>query len=83
MTLEYSSGLYTLCSQLLQLRLGSSVDSPEVAALVYCELCPAVERVVAHGMRDFESGVHLFGKVKLSPWRVAEMTAELGYYLVL
>ncbi|XP_059147919.1 serine-rich adhesin for platelets-like isoform X2 [Physella acuta] len=63
-----------------KLRLGSSVDSPEVAALVYCELCPAVERVVAHGMRDFESGVHLFGKVKLSPWRVAEMTAELGPY---
>lgn len=54
------------------------MDSPEVAALVYCELCPAVERVVAHGMRDFEAGVHIFGKVKLSPWRVAEMTAELG-----
>ncbi|CAL1539190.1 unnamed protein product, partial [Lymnaea stagnalis] len=61
-----------------QLRLGSSVDSPEVAALVYCELCPAVERVIAHGMRDFEGGMHLFGKVKLTPWRVAEMTAELG-----
>ncbi|BFZ14088.1 hypothetical protein BsWGS_17126 [Bradybaena similaris] len=63
-----------------KLRLGSSMDSPEVAALVYCELCPAVERVVAHGMRDFEAGVHIFGKVKLSPWRVAEMTAELGPY---
>ncbi|KAH9490678.1 hypothetical protein Btru_032751 [Bulinus truncatus] len=63
-----------------KLRLGSSLDSPEVAALVYCELCPAVERVVAHGMRDFETGVHLFGKVKLTPWRVAEMTAELGPY---
>lgn len=45
---------------------------------MYCELCPAVERVVAHGMRDLEAGVHIFGKVKLSPWRVAEMTAELG-----
>ncbi|BFZ26068.1 hypothetical protein BsWGS_29108 [Bradybaena similaris] len=63
-----------------KLRLGSSVDTPEVAALVYCELCPAVERVIAHGMRDFEAGVHIFGKVKLSPWRVAEMTAELGPY---
>ena len=30
-------------------------------------------------MRDFEAGaMHIFGKVKLSPWKVAEMTAELG-----
>ncbi|XP_035828009.1 uncharacterized protein LOC101858572 [Aplysia californica] len=63
-----------------KLRLGSSVDCPEVAALVYCELCPAVERVVSHGLRDYEAGVHLFGKVRLSPWRLAEMTAELGPY---
>ncbi|GFO31863.1 iporin [Plakobranchus ocellatus] len=64
-----------------KLRLGSSVDSPQVAALVYCELCPAVERVVSHGMRDFEAGaMHIFGKVKLSPWKVAEMTSELGPY---
>ncbi|RUS81245.1 hypothetical protein EGW08_010987 [Elysia chlorotica] len=65
-----------------KLRLGSSVDSPQVAALVYCELCPAVERVVSHGMRDYEAGaLHIFGKVKLSPWKVAEMTSELGRLL--
>ncbi|GFR75813.1 RUN and SH3 domain containing 2 [Elysia marginata] len=64
-----------------KLRLGSSVDSPQVAALVYCELCPAVERVVSHGMKDFEAGaMQIFGKVKLSPWKVAEMTSELGPY---
>merc|ERR1711874_498728 len=63
-----------------KLRLGSSVDCPELAALVFCELCPAVERVVAHGLRHHEAGVHWFGKVRLTAWRLAEMTAELGPY---
>nr|KAG5689181.1 hypothetical protein BaRGS_004015 [Batillaria attramentaria] len=63
-----------------KVRLGSAEETPEVGAIVVTSLCPAIERVVRDGMKPFLTGLHIFGKIHLSPWRMAESSAEIGPY---
>ncbi|XP_070178659.1 uncharacterized protein [Littorina saxatilis] len=63
-----------------KMRLGSTHETAEVGALVVTNLCPAIERVVRDGMKPCMTGLHIFGKIQLSPWRVTESSAELGPY---
>ncbi|XP_076438643.1 uncharacterized protein LOC143277640 [Babylonia areolata] len=63
-----------------KVRLGSAQETPVVGSLIVTSLCPAIERVVRDGMKSCLTGLHIFGKVQLSPWRVAESSAEIGPY---
>ncbi|XP_041356371.1 uncharacterized protein LOC121373702 isoform X2 [Gigantopelta aegis] len=63
-----------------KLRLGSSAENPTVATLVVTRLCPALEMVIEEGMKAYLMGFHVFGKIHITPWRVAEMSSELGPY---
>ena len=62
----------------VQVRLGSSQETSEVGSLVVTSLCPAIERVVRDGMKPCLTGLHIFGKIQLSPWRMTESSAEIG-----
>ncbi|CAI9732881.1 XP_029645013.1uncharacterized protein LOC115219087 isoform X1 [Octopus vulgaris] len=61
-----------------KLRLGSSVETPEIGDLVLSRLCPAVAQVINNGLKSYESGLHVFGRVHITVWRVAEASAEPG-----
>ncbi|XP_071098900.1 uncharacterized protein [Haliotis cracherodii] len=63
-----------------KLRLGSSAENPAISKLVVAQLCPAIEHVVENGMKAFLTGFHVFGKIHITPWRVAEMSSEIGPY---
>ncbi|ESO86569.1 hypothetical protein LOTGIDRAFT_235361 [Lottia gigantea] len=63
-----------------KLRLGSVAETPEVGTLVFKELCPAMEQVIEDGMKPHRTGIHVFGKIHITPWRIAEMSAEVGPY---
>ncbi|XP_064595899.1 uncharacterized protein LOC135462604 [Liolophura sinensis] len=61
-----------------KLRLGNSVDTPEVGHLVLSQLCPAIARIISDGLKPYMSGLHVFGRIQVTVWRVAEVSAELG-----
>lgn len=61
-----------------QLRLGSSIETPEIGELVLSQLCSAVAQVINDGLKPYESGLHVFGRVHITVWRVAEASAEPG-----
>ncbi|KAK6185654.1 hypothetical protein SNE40_007838 [Patella caerulea] len=63
-----------------KLRLGSVAETPEVGTLVFKELCPAMEQVIEDKMKPHRTGLHVFGKIHITPWRIAEMSAEVGPY---
>lgn len=63
-----------------QLRLGSSIETPEIGELVLSQLCPAVAQVINDGLKPYESGLHVFGRVHITVWRVAEASAEPGEF---
>ena len=62
----------------LQVRLGNAQETPAIGSIVVTSLCPAIERVVRDGMKSCLTGLQIFGKVQLSPWRVTESSAEIG-----
>lgn len=64
-----------------KLRLGNSADTPEVGELVLTKLCPLIGQVLSDGLKPYVTGVHMFGRVKVTVWKVAEASAELGLYL--
>lgn len=61
-----------------KLRLGSSIETPEIGELVLSQLCPAVAQVINDGLKPYESGLHVFGRVHITVWRVAEASTEPG-----
>lgn len=61
-----------------KLRLGSSIETPEIGELVLSQLCSAVAQVINDGLKPYESGLHVFGRVHITVWRVAEASAEPG-----
>ncbi|XP_025081046.1 uncharacterized protein LOC112556346 isoform X2 [Pomacea canaliculata] len=63
-----------------KVRLGSFQETPAIGALVVTMLCPAIEQVVHDGLKSFLTGFHIFGKIHISTWRVAESSAEIGPY---
>ncbi|KAJ8307633.1 hypothetical protein KUTeg_014824 [Tegillarca granosa] len=63
-----------------KLRLGNSADTPEVGELVLTKLCPLIGQVLSDGLKPYVTGVHMFGRVKVTVWKVAEASAELGPY---
>lgn len=65
---------------LLQLRLGSSADTPEIGELVLSTLCPAVYKVVSDGLKTYLAGVQVFGRVQVTIWKLTEASAEQGTF---
>ncbi|KAL5020513.1 hypothetical protein ScPMuIL_003405 [Solemya velum] len=63
-----------------KLRLGSTADTPEVGDLVLTHLCLSVAQVVGDGLKPYLDGVHVFGRVQITLWKVAEASAELNPY---
>lgn len=60
--------------------MGSFQETPAIGALVVTMLCPAIEQVVHDGLKSFLTGFHIFGKIHISTWRVAESSAEIGEF---
>lgn len=54
------------------------MDTPEVGHLVLSQLCPAIARIISDGLKPYMSGLHVFGRIQVTVWRVAEVSAELG-----
>lgn len=65
---------------LFKLRLGSSADTPEIGDLVLSRLCPALSQVVGNGLKPFLNGFQMFGRVNVTVWKVAEISAEQGEF---
>ena len=67
------------------MRLGNTTDSPDVGDLVLSTLCPVLVKVVSDGMRQYATGVQVFGRVQLTVWKIVEASGELGMspYLIL
>ena len=65
-----------------QLRLGSSADCPEIGDIVISKLCPALSHVVGDGLKPHLTGFQMFGRVQVNVWKVAEVSAEQGKYIV-
>ncbi|XP_048749934.2 uncharacterized protein LOC125661855 isoform X1 [Ostrea edulis] len=63
-----------------KLRLGSSADTSEIGDLVLNRLCPVLNRVVGDGLKPFLNGFQMFGRVNVTVWKVAEISAEQGPY---
>nr|XP_022307094.1 uncharacterized protein LOC111113269 isoform X2 [Crassostrea virginica] len=63
-----------------KLRLGSSADTREIGDLVLNRLCPALNQVVGNGLKPFLNGFQMFGRVNVTVWKVAEISAEQGPY---
>ncbi|XP_061180531.1 uncharacterized protein LOC133189134 [Saccostrea echinata] len=63
-----------------KLRLGSSADTPEIGDLILNRLCPALNQVVGDGLKPFLNGFQMFGRVNITVWKVAEISAEQGPY---
>ena len=67
----------------MQLRLGSSADTREIGDLVLNRLCPALNQVVGNGLKPFLNGFQMFGRVNVTVWKVAEISAEQGNVLII
>lgn len=65
---------------LFKLRLGSSADTPEIGDLVLSRLCPTLSQVVGNGLKPFLNGFQMFGRVNVTVWKVAEISAEQGEF---
>lgn len=65
---------------LFKLRLGSSADTPEIGDLVLSRLCPALSQVVGNELKPFLNGFQMFGRVNVTVWKVAEISAEQGEF---
>ena len=72
------TALILLCFLPMQLRLGSSADTREIGDLVLNRLCPALNQVVGNGLEPFLNGFQMFGRVNVTVWKVAEISAEQG-----
>ncbi|KAJ8307629.1 LOW QUALITY PROTEIN: hypothetical protein KUTeg_014820 [Tegillarca granosa] len=66
--------------QSLTEQLDRKRDTPEVGELVLTKLCPLIGQVLSDGLKPYVTGVHMFGRVKVTVWKVAEASAELGPY---
>lgn len=76
-----SEACITLSSlSIYQIRLGNSTETPIVGDIVHNQLCPVVRKVISDGLRPYMTGFHVFGKIHVSVWKVAEESAELGKY---
>jgi len=59
-----------------KVRLGNTKECPEVGRLVLEHLCPAIQAIILDGQKPHVNS--LFGKVKNSPWKFVEDSAEMG-----
>ncbi|KAK3577364.1 hypothetical protein CHS0354_008460 [Potamilus streckersoni] len=61
-----------------KLRLGNTAECPEIGDIVLTKLCPAVSEIIADGMKSYLPGLHMFGRVQVTVWKIVEASLEIG-----
>ncbi|KAL3885334.1 hypothetical protein ACJMK2_025405 [Sinanodonta woodiana] len=61
-----------------KLRLGNTAECPEIGDIVLTKLSPAVSEIIADGMKSYLPGLHMFGRVQVTVWKIVEASIEIG-----